>query len=1041
MPKVPLQPSLITKALSNIFPNDDHYFQTLWNITPDAMLIADREGMVIDANPAYLQLCGHPREQVVGHSFTAILPGSRREAALAEYADMFTRPGSPSIFTTTIQRPDGTVRTVEPHISFIEQDGRRNAIFAVVRDVTKYERQANILQMLESVVGKMGDGVLITETDPLSPPGPRIVYVNPALTNTMGYSREELLGQSPRLFQGPKTDRQQLDQIREALEKQLPINVELINYTKAGQEVWLELAIAPVKDENGHTTHFVAVQKDVTARKQLEETLELSQKRYHMATQATRVGIWDWDIQTNEAHLDPAYKAMLGYDVDEIPDHIASWRDLLHPDDRQSVMEEVLALITGQGMDYKDEHRMICKDGSHRWVMVRGQVIRNEQGQPLRMLGTSTDITDRKNAEILAQRQYKYAQALSAFKQTLLGPTRNEADQQRLLTEALHHLLKPTQARVITLRRNIDDPELGLYSQLLAMASSWDADPAANGMETVDPMITDFAASLKALIPALAKRSDDFITSIIPWSTVTPEFTRNLANGHWQSGYVTDLYSTAPQIRDFLIQKHHIDDFLLFPIHLDNHWWGTISIGRWGATTTQAEDEILSLSNAINVLVITLQRWQAEAALLRMNDRLEDQVRKRTIELSDTVQLLQQEVKERTQAEAELQNVLSTLEGRVADRTQELTAFFNLIILSSQTVNPDDIFQGTVNHILEVTQSQIICIHLLTDNRQELHLAAHLNLDDDALQRLQRVEVDPEFQHWFQQTNDPIISAHLIGSGIIPSVFHLTDQQVYLGTQIRVGNQIKGLLSCYRFVDHGFALDEISLVVALAGQLAMVLEAHRLRHTTAEMAVLEERHRLARDLHDSVTQSIFSLTLLARSAREATEDGDTDRLNQSLHLLEQNTTLSLREMRLLLYELRPANLAQEGLAQAIALRLNTVEKRAGLQLNIQLDDFPALPPIIETELYYIIIEALNNVIKHALATTLTLHLNQVDEQIKLEITDNGRGFDPEQTSNGLGLKHIRERITRLGGQVSITSRRGQGTRLMALIPCKMEEGS
>ena len=144
-------------------------------------------------------------------------------------------------------------------------------------------------------------------------------------------------------------------------------------------------------------------------------------------------------------------------------------------------------------------------------------------------------------------------------------------------------------------------------------------------------------------------------------------------------------------------------------------------------------------------------------------------------------------------------------------------------------------------------------------------------------------------------------------------------------------------------------------------------------------------------------------------------------------------------MRLLLFELRPADLEREGLIRAIELRLNAVERRVGLQLEVQLDEFPDLPPNYEVQLYHIIVEALNNVVKHAAATRLTLRLTRTNGHLYLQIVDNGRGYDPTQTSGGMGLGNIRERLTRLNSEFAISSEPGGGTRLEAVIPYPAEE--
>lgn len=126
------------------------------------------------------------------------------------------------------------------------------------------------LRLLESVFINMNDAVLITEPEPVDEPGPRILYANRAFTEMTGYTEAEVLGQTPRILQGPHTSREALDQIRRALENWQTVQVELINYRKDGSEFWVELEISPVADEEGQYTYWVAIQRDITQRKRVE---------------------------------------------------------------------------------------------------------------------------------------------------------------------------------------------------------------------------------------------------------------------------------------------------------------------------------------------------------------------------------------------------------------------------------------------------------------------------------------------------------------------------------------------------------------------------------------------------------------------------------------------------------------------------------------------------------------------------------------------------------------------------------------------------
>ena len=197
------------------------------------------------------------------------------------------------------------------------------------------------------------------------------------------------------------------------------------------------------------------------------------------------------------------------------------------------------------------------------------------------------------------------------------------------------------------------------------------------------------------------------------------------------------------------------------------------------------------------------------------------------------------------------------------------------------------------------------------------------------------------------------------------------------------------------------------------------------------MAVLEERQRLARDLHDSVTQSLFILTLYASGAQDAARDGEMALVIDFLSKLEHNAVQALREMRLLLYELRPAVLEQEGLIRSLERRFDTVERRAGTDARViyQAQEDLQLPHALEREIYYVAMEALNNTLKHAQATALTVRIEIQNSELWMEIQDNGCGFDPQTVSRGLGLDAMQERVERLGGRLQIASEPGEGTRV------------
>ena len=180
-----------------------------------------------------------------------------------------------------------------------------------------------------------------------------------------------------------------------------------------------------------------------------------------------------------------------------------------------------------------------------------------------------------------------------------------------------------------------------------------------------------------------------------------------------------------------------------------------------------------------------------------------------------------------------------------------------------------------------------------------------------------------------------------------------------------------------------------------------------------------------------MTQSLYDITLHAQAARRLLAAGDVITAADSLRVLQDTAQEALDEMRLLIFELRPPILEQVGLVAAVQARLNAVEGRTNLQTRLLAEEMRRLPSHVEQALYRIALEALNNVLKHAHAQCVTVHLWQTQRSVMLEIVDDGDGFDPAVTSEngGLGLRGIAERVTQFGGQFAVQSVPGDGTQL------------
>jgi signal transduction histidine kinase len=207
--------------------------------------------------------------------------------------------------------------------------------------------------------------------------------------------------------------------------------------------------------------------------------------------------------------------------------------------------------------------------------------------------------------------------------------------------------------------------------------------------------------------------------------------------------------------------------------------------------------------------------------------------------------------------------------------------------------------------------------------------------------------------------------------------------------------------------------------------------------TVEELTISRERNRLARELHDSVTQALYGVTLYSEAASGHLAQGHTDRVSEHLRELQDTAQEALAEMRLLVFELRPPILQEQGLVAALQARLQAVEGRAGLRTEFKTDLEERLPLDVEEGLYRIALEALNNALRHAGAQNIKVHLRQEGPPggaATLEVTDDGMGFDPATVHErgGLGLAAMDERAAALGGQLTVWSEPGSGTQIRAV---------
>ena len=348
-----------------------------------------------------------------------------------------------------------------------------------------------------------------------------------------------------------------------------------------------------------------------------------------------------------------------------------------------------------------------------------------------------------------------------------------------------------------------------------------------------------------------------------------------------------------------------------------------------------------------------------------------------------------------------------------------------------------EILDYIVAQASQLLNSDAVAIYQLDHETSILSIQANQGLPNAYIAKAD-ISVDQEALKSHILTHLPIVISNidtaLTANNLDPQRQALVKQvvdyyQSLLIVPLVVKDDFYGDLILYYSKLRYFSEDEINLAATFGDQAALAIENARLRTQAQEAAVTAERHRLARDLHDAVTQTLFSASLIAEVMPKvwARHPEEGQRSLEELRLLTRG---ALAEMRTLLLELRPSALTEAKLGTLLRHLTDAMTSRTRVPINLNVEGDCSLPPDVQIALYRIAQEALNNVAKHAEARQAIVALNCRPQFIELHIIDNGRGFDPAQISPGhMGLSIMRERAKTIDARLNIDSETEKGTEI------------
>ncbi len=375
-------------------------------------------------------------------------------------------------------------------------------------------------------------------------------------------------------------------------------------------------------------------------------------------------------------------------------------------------------------------------------------------------------------------------------------------------------------------------------------------------------------------------------------------------------------------------------------------------------------------------------------------------------------------------------------DARQSARDEMFVLLHSISGAASQTLNINDFLTEAMHQIVYAFQSQVGLIFLRESGLNETglpkySLAAHYGVDSQDLAHLTASPQVARIVASILQRKEPFYVPDVLTETRLPAPMQKSGNKTLMLVPLVTAHQVLGVIGLTRTEGPPYGLDEISRLTVVADELASLIYSDRQRQIAI---ALEERQRLVRDLHDSVTQKLYGLVQLTEAAQASLETGTAGQSAQVLSRIGENARQALKEMRLFLFEMKPVDIERDGLVSVLHQRLAAVEGRADIKARLVADDKINLPLEKEIALYYIAQEGLNNILKHGNASSVMIRLKNRKNSCVLEIEDDGCGFDPQSLEKGgLGMRIMHERAAKVDGRLAIKSSPGKGTRITATV--------
>jgi PAS domain S-box-containing protein len=1057
--------------------DDESAAKYLFKLSRDVILSLDRTGNILCINQRGVQLSGYPETELRGANISERLLLPEDRTAINQILYDLVR-GKAREYEVRWRTKDGAIVHFDGvSIPRLSDSGEFLSTLCTLRDVTERKSAEEKLRKSEEkyrdLIEISPDAIYVVDANGIC------VLGNRAGAELAGIARNELVGTSVTDTYLPEERHLFLERLKK-LETDSTLRFERKFVRKNGEIVPVEVSVSAIRGG-----YFQAILRDISERKRAEEALREAHQNYVTLVNSLDGIVWEADAQTFAfSFVSPQAERLLGYPLTRWTTEPTFWKDHIHPDDREWATSFCID-ATRAKRPHDFEYRMLAADGRIVWLHdVVTVVVENDQ--PVQLRGVMLEITERKRAEEALKESEERYRVLVEFSPNSICVHRDgkllyvnpagvrlfgaknldelvgrsvldfiHPDSLPIVTERIRRVGAGKTAplieeKFVTLDGEVRDVEVTsipiIYERAPAaqviirdITERKHGEALLAGEKRLLEMIAT-GVELKEILNALCliieeQRSgtlasvllltaDGAHLDVVAGPSLPREWTQQMEKlpiGPCAGSCGTAAYRGSPVI----VSDISTDPLWNVPEH-------RASALKHGLQASWSNPVLSSKGKVLGTFCMYYRQTRSPSP--------------QDLEQIELATHLVRIAIERDRAEDALRASEQLARGQVEALT------YSLDVLATAPA-PDKFLGQMLGTIGRLLGAQSVILWLLNEATESLVLRA-------AAQGANFAAADPEHPFvknpllWKQDkvlqetvfTGAPVICEDVESdprvTTAIREYFKSSGTRKYLTIPTLVGGHVKGFIG----IRHGnrppYRPEEIELAQALAHQAMLAIQLNEFAEQSRQSAILEERNRMARDIHDTLAQGFTGVIVQLEAAEDAIACCRRKEANAHLRRASELARQSLNEARRSVHALRPQALQRDNFWEALKGIVKNTTGGTALHTRFELRGrLRELPPVWQENLLHIGQEALTNALKYARPGNFETRLTFNTKQLRLELRDDGDGFRVKDRHDGLGLAGMRERVEQMGGDLKITSARGKGTKVVVTVPYNGESRS